>query len=150
MRWGVILFGLAVGAPSAALADWQNTNWMMTPTQVAAATGGALTGEAGRGTRIGVQAPYSALGYAFEARFAFDEADRLSLVRLVLTDRSRCDELHRTVQGLYGSPTRQSSDMAEWLPGEVEDGVRILHPTTPTGACEVLYWPRIRTGAAGL
>lgn len=150
MRWKLILSIAIMVVPSPALADWQNTTWFMNREQVAAATGASLTEESGRGARLGARGLYEALGYRFESRFYFDEADRLSQVRLVLSDPALCGDLHRTMQGLYGQPIRQSGDMAEWLPGEDQDGVRVLHPTSGSSACEVLYWPRIRTGAAGL
>jgi hypothetical protein len=91
------LFGIALAlvcsAASAAKADWEYTKWGMTPAQVASAAKNLTKKSSdlhsdsdGNVTKLVM--PYKKGKFLFEAQFAFDAADKLSSVTLVLNDAS--------------------------------------------------------------
>lgn len=106
----LLLAMLAFGSP--AQADWQYTRWGMTPTQVAAASGGAVvvgTGDAGdrySGAEIGAVGNYRSGDYRFHAVFYFVN-NRLSDIRLKL-EGSDAYALKNSLDGVYGKPFRES------------------------------------------
>jgi hypothetical protein len=87
---GIVLALVCCGE---AKADWEYTKWGMTPQQVISASK-KLAKEStdphpdSDGNVTKLVAPYQNGKFAFEAQFAFDAADRLSSVTLVLNDKS--------------------------------------------------------------
>lgn len=143
--------GVALGA-APALADWQNTNWQMTPEQVIAATGAVpATGDAlGRGEVLKAQGEYEAAGFHFTSRFYF-AADRLRVVSLELTETSRCEELLRSLTAIYGSPSVRRDRAARWASPEDNFYVLLNEPWPPHSyGCKVFYEPISRGSASGL
>jgi hypothetical protein len=129
------LFGIALALAcciaSAAKADWEYTKWGMTPAQVEGAAQNRTRknsdlhpDSAGNVTKL--VAPYKSGKFSFEAQFAFDAADRLSSVTLVLKDKfagqdmgmnmdmgadmsmnmdqGGCHDLQESVKTAYGPP----------------------------------------------
>lgn len=115
LRLCVILALLAVSAP--AHADWQNTKWGMSQSEVSAAIKGAVSASPRERKdasleRYGqplVSAPYSASGMDFRAYFYFDR-DRLVGVSLDLSDASgQAGRLIGLLDGQYRMP-RENRD----------------------------------------
>ena len=88
-----IVLALACCGASAAKADWEYTEWGMTPQQVVSASknlareGSDLRPDSD-GNVSKLVAPYQSGEFPFEAQFGFNAADRLSSVTLVLNDKS--------------------------------------------------------------
>jgi hypothetical protein len=125
------LFGIALAlafcGASAAKADWEYTKWGMTPGQVASAAKTRTRKSSdlhpdSDGNVTKLVAPYRSGKFSFEAQFAFDAADRLSSVTLVLKDKfagmdmdmggdmdmnmdqGGCHDLLASVKTAYGPP----------------------------------------------
>ncbi len=86
----LVLFCCAAGT---AKADWKFTKWGMTPAQVAAASNNQTKKSTdlhpdSDGNVTKLVTPYPMGKFPFEAQFAFDKADKLSSVTLVLNDAS--------------------------------------------------------------
>src|SRR5271170_8005258 len=90
------LFGIALAlvccGASAAKADWEYTKWGMTPAQVVSAAKNRTKKSSdlhpdSDGNVTKLVAPYRSGKSSFEAQFAFNAADRLSSVTLVLKDK---------------------------------------------------------------
>jgi hypothetical protein len=91
----------------AAKADWEYTKWGMIPQQVVDASKNLGRESIDRrpdsdGNVTKLVAPYKRGKFSFEARFAFDAADKLSAVTLLLTDKSLCDDLQVSEEMEYG------------------------------------------------
>ena len=91
------LFGIALAmvccGASAAKADWEYTKWGMSPAQVASAAKNRTKKSSdlhpdSDGNVTKLVAPSQGGKFPMEAQFAFDAADRLSSVTLVLNDKS--------------------------------------------------------------
>src|ERR1700761_6415496 len=85
---------LALVCCGAAKADWEYTKWGMTPQEVVSASKNLAKASTdphpdSDGNVTKLVAPYQSGKFAFEAQFAFDAADKLSSVTLVLNDKSR-------------------------------------------------------------
>jgi hypothetical protein len=129
-RLGIVLALVCCGA-SAAKADWEYTRWGMTPAQVAGAAKNRTKKSSdlhpdSDGNVTKLVAPYRSGKLSFEAQFAFNAADRLSSVTLVLKDkfagadmdmgggmdmgadmnmdRGGCHDLLASVKTTYGPP----------------------------------------------
>jgi hypothetical protein len=88
-----ILLVLACCGASTAKADWEYTRWGMSPQDVVEASKNVAKeiadprpDSAGNVTKL--TAPYQGGDYSFEAQFAFDPADKLASVTLVMKDNS--------------------------------------------------------------
>jgi hypothetical protein len=88
-----ILLVLACCGASTAKADWEYTHWGMSPQEVVDASKNLAKEEsdprpdnAGNVTKL--VAPYQSGNFSFEAQFAFDAADKLASVTLVMDDNS--------------------------------------------------------------
>ena len=90
-------------------ADWQYTQWGMTPDQVKAASDGAATDNADRlrdvdGLKAALVAPYQGETVAFTAVFLFNEQDRLRYVTLNPIGKLSCPQVVQTLADHYGAP----------------------------------------------
>lgn len=88
-----IALALACCGVSAAKADWEYTKWGMSPQDVLNASNGAAKASSdprpdSSGNVTKLVAPYQSGKLSFEAQFAFDAADKLASVTLVLDDKS--------------------------------------------------------------
>lgn len=153
----LLLAALTALIPATASADWQYTEWGMSPDEVIAASNGAVKAKSPReGERVfGADKKalgfYEAAGYTFESEFFFDAADRLQIVKLVLLDSSKCGDLKDTVQGLYGQPAERSDISWVWYDHENQNKVRFTAVDLATDlSCFVLYTPIGGSGANGL
>lgn len=152
----VLIAAMLAAVPVSALADWQNTSWTMSRTQVAAATGARLV-QGNPGDRVfnadlGAEGTYTALGFDFTSKFFFDAADRLRGVKLTLVDQSRCDELQRTMDSIYGRPLDVSLSISKrWIDAGSGDSVRFTDLDGDIGGdCFLAYSPTLTQGARGL
>jgi hypothetical protein len=84
---------LALVCCGAAKADWEYTKWGMTPQEVVGASNNLAKASTdphpdSDGNVTKLVAPYKSGKFAFEAQFAFDAANKLASVTLVLNDKS--------------------------------------------------------------
>ncbi len=100
---------------SPAVANWQFTTWGMTPDQVTGAAHGGThlvdpsTRDSIDGDRILLEAPYSAGAFNFAAGFAFDSANHLDRVHLVLQSGDAV-ALRAALLKKYGDPQHADPD----------------------------------------
>lgn len=150
----IAVIAVAGTLASPASADWQNTTWEMTRAQVIRATGaGAIEGTEGQrvfNADLGAAGPYSALGFSFTAQYFFDRTDRLRVVKLVMTDESRCGELKDSLAGIYGAALESSPSSTFWIDAQKGNGVRYTAPHRFSPGCFVAYTPISPTGDQGL
>lgn len=109
-----VSFGGAMLASTSAYADWEYTEWGMSPEQVAAAAerAGSPIDEVTnpQPTPTGavnlLTSRHEAAGHHFDVKFLF-ENNRLSLVSLLAHTPERCPELRRSIIQVYGEPESQ-------------------------------------------
>lgn len=147
----------AICVPGIALADWQNTNWSMSAAEVVRVTGArpvqGTPGDRVMDSDLAAVGSYSAMGFEFESRFYFDAADRLRVVKLVMPNPDRCDELRRVVSGIYGQPVQTTRNMSWlWIDADSGDRVRFTDARLPptVDECFIVYEPALGSGARGL
>lgn len=92
-----------------AAADWQYTQWGMTPDQVKAASEGAALDNGDRlrdvdGLKAALEAPYQGETVAFTAVFLFNDQDRLRYVTLNPIGKLSCPLVIQTLVDHYGPP----------------------------------------------
>lgn len=155
MRTFAISAVILAATATPALADWQNTTWRMTQSQVVAATGAKpVRGDAGQrvfNADLGAEGTYSALGFDFQSQFFFSAGNQLRVVKLTLADAARCDELEEAVAGIYGAPLSRSSLGARWQDGRSGDIVHFTDLRGPLSeGCFLAYRPSAPGGSSGL
>ncbi|WP_312066279.1 hypothetical protein [Brevundimonas sp.] len=146
--------GLTVATPTNA--EWQNTNWEMSRAEVVRVTGAQVVegtkGQSVGGADLGAAGTYSALGFNFRSLFFFDRTDRLRLVKIVMDDVDRCDDLQQTMEGIYGNPVESMRISQMWIDGKSGDEVRYTDARRPpiVNECFVAYSPAAPSGGRGL
>ena len=138
---------MALATP--AYADWQYTQWGMTPEEVIAAADGqassaiGLRGDQVRGQELGAEGTYSASGMEFKTQFYFSPlSGGLSAIRLHPKTPGSCGELEREISGIYSRAGR-----SEYASTERNLRVRV---TNGYGQCFLLYTPLSPTNETGL
>lgn len=151
----LVCFLATTALAQSARADWQNTTWSMQRDEVIRATGAkAAEAEPGRevfNATLGAVGTYEALGFTFDSEFYFDRAGGLRVVRLMLSDAARCDELRTTMQGIYGTPVEDRPSSVRWMAPLENNSVRFTaaHPPIST-KCFLAYTPILSSGSSGL
>ncbi len=92
-----------------AWADWQYTQWGMSPAEVQSASNGTAVVNQDRkldaaDLTAGLTAFYRGDKRPFTAVFLFDAAGKLSAVTLNPTDRISCDSIRQSLDAHYGAP----------------------------------------------
>ena len=87
------------------------------------------------------------MGFNFRSEFYFDIGNELKVVRLVLPDSSRCEELKAAMDGIYGQRQAGSEESEVWLDTEHGNKVRV---TTTVPPCFIAYVPLASAGGNGL
>jgi hypothetical protein len=150
---------LALGSP--AKANWQYTEWGMTPAEVTAASDGLATANNDRsqdaGTRIAkLVAPYKAGRFHFDAFFNFEDPDGLVSISLVLKRPSRdaCSGVIATLSNTYGPPANKTEveigEVQKWFDEANRNGVVYLGMGSEIQHyCLVQYMPLKSPGEPG-
>lgn len=147
----ISLFLICISFP--AEANWQYTQWDMTPAQVIAASQGSAHQVAGGdrvlGSDLGAEGIYSAQGFDFKSQFYFDNTGRLRVVKLTLIQQ-RCSALQQSLRGIYGSSVESSLKSMVWRDTEKGNQVRLTYVPDLSIDCFILYTPLGGSGAGGL
>lgn len=119
MRLYLVVIGLLSGLPAVpAHADWEYTNWGMTPDQVVRASGGTAKLLAASEqkkdddmkmvTKVG--GDYAKDGLHLAIKFGFStETDKLQMVGYAVTDMKQNDLLIAWLTKKYGAPQQESA-----------------------------------------
>lgn len=146
-RWtaALALSALACSVVPAA-ADWQYTQWGMTPDQVAAASDDAARPNADRALDIGglkaaLTAPYQGASLPFTAVFLFDGADKLRTVALNPVGAIACPVIVQALGANHGMPEGRA-DMVQattlrW--DDVENDNLIVYSDLGHGNCTIQF-----------
>ena len=147
----ISLFLICLSFP--AEANWQYTQWDMTPAQVIAASRGSVHQVAGGdrvlGSDLGAEGTYSAQGFDFKSQFYFDNTGRLRVVKLTLMQQ-RCTDLQQSLRGIYGLSVESSPKNMVWHDTEKGNRVRLTNMPDLSINCYILYTPLGSSGAGGL
>jgi hypothetical protein len=140
-----------MGAP--ALADWQYTNWGMTPERVVAAAPVKVGpyADASLDTvddTVRLVGNHEALGFKFAVAFMFDNrTNGLSRVKMLLSDVAQCDALKFKLSSIYGTPEmKPTMGVTRWRDEDHSNIVVLI----PLGGCWLDYFPIPEKGASGL
>ena len=148
------LAGVLMAMPGAAHADWQYTKWGMSPTQVAAASHGAVqvgTGDPGDkydGADIGATGTYASGDYRFKAVFYF-VGGKLSDIRLSLLAGENY-ALKNSLLGVYGRPFDASDDLGLTTWHDTAKNNRVDLLIIGSNSTSLEYRPLKDTSATGL
>lgn len=141
-----------------AQADWQYTKWGMTPAEVTKASGGkagpnADTSQSTSDETAKLTLPYVTGDLSFSAYFLFDNrTDKLTSVRLKLSDGSRCGDLYRALALKYGNPDRPSRSALMTSAGwrDSANNTNVVFMEIGKGSCSVAYGPLSSAANKGL
>ena len=142
-----------------AAADWQYSQWGMSPAQVAAASGGVAKpnddrGLDAEGLRAELLAPYLAGSLPFTAVFRFDAEDALDDVALVPAGAANCSVIRAALVDHHGAPEGQadprSAATMRWHDLDANNLVVFLD--LGDGHCSIQYskLPNTRPNGGGL
>jgi hypothetical protein len=138
-------------------ADWQYTNWEMTPDQVIAASGGKSvrddTPSSGKGpNRRLLKGDYTSGQFHFRVEFYFNEnTNRLSLVQLQLLDPGLGYTLEQSLISKYGKPLEAHPGViriTRWQDASNNNRVELLH--IESRSVSLRYFPLRTTDNKGL
>ena len=106
--WALCAFALT-GSAMPAAADWQYTQWGMTPDQVKTASNGVARDNADReldatGVTAALVAPYQGVSLPFTAVFLFDPDHKLQDVTLNPVGQIACPVIVDALAANYGQP----------------------------------------------
>ena len=109
MKATFVVATVVLGIETPALADWQYTQWGMSPAEVQAASNGTAVANQDRrldadDLTAGLTAFYRGDKRPFTAVFLFDTGGKLSAVNLNPTDRISCDPIRQSLADHYGKP----------------------------------------------
>lgn len=142
-------FGVAtalLGMETQALADWQYTQWGMSPAEVQAASNGTAVDNQDRtldavDLKAGLTAFYRGDKRPFTAVFLFDATGKLSAVTLNPTDRISCDPIRQSLSEHYGAPAsldqHKFGETARW--NDVEGDNVVVFLDLGQGNCSIQY-----------
>ena len=138
-------FALLLGA-APARADWDYTQWGMSPAEVKAASDGAAQDNADRsldadGLKAKLVAPYEGAALTFTAVFLFDGLSRLRYVSLDPVGQAACVATMQHLAMRYGTP-EGVSDMVDartmrW--DDVTDDNLVVYLDLGQGHCSVQF-----------
>ena len=145
----VATFGVAMavsGVETPASADWQYTQWGMSPADVQAASDGTAVVNQDRSLdaadlKAGLTAFYRGDKRPFTAVFLFDSAGKLATVTLNPTDRISCGPIRQSLDAHYGTPAslnqQQFGQTARW--NDVEGDNVVVFLDLGQGNCSIQY-----------
>lgn len=142
---------LALLLPSHALADWQYTRWGDSPDVVVTGSNGAAVVNDDRGRdplpmQALLTAPYSALGFEFDAFFIFDQSQRLTFVDLAPRSPGQCNEIRFSLLNSYGEPDQRGSfGLLKWW--HRDSGNVVVY--SEIGECQIRYMEFSEPGQQG-
>lgn len=91
-------------------------------------------------------APCEGLGFAFDAYFIFDPADRLIYVDLAPQNPTECNAIRMAVMNTYGQPDERGSfGLLKWW--HEETGNVVIY--SEIGTCQVRYMQHSAPGQSG-
>ncbi len=143
------VFGAAMavfGMETPAFADWQYTQWGMSPADVQAASNGTAVVNQDRtldaaGLMAGLTAFYRGDKRPFTAVFLFDSAGKLFAVTLNPTDRISCEPIRQSLDEHYGAPAsvdqHKFGQTARW--NDVEGDNVVVFLDLGQGNCSIQY-----------
>ena len=137
---------VAIWTVTPALADWQYTQWGMSPMAVQAASNGTAVVNQDRtldaaDLKAGLTAFYRGDKRPFTAVFLFDTAGKLATVTLNPTDRISCDPIRQSLDAHYGTPAsvdqQKYGQTARW--NDVEGDNVVVFLDLGQGNCSIQY-----------
>lgn len=148
--------------PAECYANWQYTQWGMTPSQVAAASAGTVTvgpgtpGQRMQGYEIGASGVYTSGNYRFVVIFHFKQ-NALALVHLDLQgDGDQCLNLKHDLDGVYGKPFNESNNAGlfsstDWQDRKSNNSAGlVMIGAGATASCSISYTPLASESSKGL
>ena len=161
----LLCIGLALSSLLAhpALADWQYTQWGMSPADVAARSSGQVHETAGTdgqtlpalpSLKVGAEGTYQLGKMTFHAVFYFENA-KLKMVNMTLVDPNTSEDainLKNALDGLYGEPFHQKrtsfASMSTYQDRAKNN--RISLSAYDTGLTTLVYEPLVDETSGGL
>ena len=147
LRGVAAALGVAVvGMATPALADWQYTQWGMSPAEVQTASNGTAVVNKDRtldasDLTASLTAFFRGDKRPFTAVFLFDAAGRLSAVTLNPSDRISCDPIRKSLGEHYGTPASidqlKFGQTARW--NDVEGDNVVVFLDLGQGNCSIQY-----------
>ncbi len=142
-----------------AAADWQYSQWGMSPAEVEAASGGGAKpnddrGLDAEGLRAELAAPYTAGSVPFTAVFRFDAEDALDDVALIPAGPVSCPVVRTTLIAHHGTPEGQadprSAPTLRWHDLDADN--LVVFADFGDGHCSIQYskLPNTRPNGGGL
>lgn len=130
-------------------ADWQYTEWGMTPEEVSAASDDTVTAipeteQASRRNNVftaKLEGTFSSGRFNFHSEFRFDNvSNRLRQVQLRLDDASQCQLLAQSLNTRYGEPDKVQAltvmERIEWRDSDEGNGI-VYHVSDDS--CSITY-----------
>ena len=142
---GLVATGLAVSAAPAA-ANWQYTEWNMTPAEVKAASHGATQDNSDRGLDVQgrkakLTAPYQGEAMPFKAVFLFNGENQLKDVTLTPQNKDACPAVLSALNRHYGAPKGTSNllhaGVTRW--DDFENSNLVVFLTLEKEGCTIQY-----------
>lgn len=149
-KWIVVTLVTAF-LPCLAYADWQYTQWGDSPAAVAEASAGIAVPNEDRGKDPRplvaiLTAPYTGLGFHFDAYFIFDPAEQLRYVDLDPLYPENCNEIRSALMHSYGLPDQRGSfGLLKWW--HRESGNVVIY--SEIGPCDIRYISFSEPGQTG-
>ena len=146
MKATFVVATVVLGIETPALADWQYTQWGMSPAEVQAASNGTAVANQDRrldadDLTAGLTAFYRGDKRPFTAVFLFDTGGKLSAVNLNPTDRISCDPIRQSLADHYGKPASVDQhgfgQTARW--NDVEGDNAVVFLDLGQGNCSIQY-----------
>lgn len=144
MRTLVSIFLAISAVATPARADWQWTEWGMTPAEVIIASAGtANSHSASAMSNITadhlVTAPYTAMGIGFQAHFLFDRSTGgLAYVYVYAEDDADCPRLRSWIGEIYGEPALSDGRATRIYYDRIESN-RVTFVQFLTTRCVITY-----------
>ncbi len=129
-----------------AWADWQYTQWGMSPEEVQSASNGTALVNQDRkldttDLKAGLTAFYRGDKRPFTAVFLFDATGKLAAVTLNPTDRISCDSIDQSLDAHYGAPAsldrQKFGQTVRW--NDVEGDNAVVFLDLGMGNCSIQY-----------
>ena len=145
-RGATALVVAAFGVATPALADWQYTQWGMSPADVQTASNGTAVVNQDRSLdaadlTAGLTAFYRGDKRPFTAVFLFDATGKLSAVTLNPTDRISCVPIRQSLGERYGAPASVDQhaygQTARW--NDIEGDNVVVYLDLGEGNCSIQY-----------
>ena len=142
---GLTIVGLAAST-SSATANWQYTQWNMTPAEVKTASQGAAQDNSDRGLdapnrKAQLTAPYQGEATPFKAAFLFNEENELKDVALTPIKKSDCPFVLDLLRKHYGQPKENSdlihADVTRW--DDFENSNLVVFLNLEKDGCTIQY-----------